>query len=196
MLFRAAFLEKIRSGDVTLAFRRWRRPTVKEGSTLRTGAGVLQFTSIAVCREEDITEEDAQRAGFADLPELLRELKARTDGTLYRIKFRLCGEDPRIALREHDAIGDEECRRILELLDRMDSRDPQRPWTRTVLQAIADEEGIVAGKLGTMFGIEKAAVKRNVRKLKELGLTESLPAGYRLSPRGQALLRALANQAD
>ena len=28
--------------------------------------------------------------------------------------------------------------------------------------------------------------KRDVRKLKELGLTESLPVGYRLSPRGRA----------
>jgi hypothetical protein len=30
--------------------------------------------------------------------------------------------------------------------------------------------------------------KRDVRKLKELGLTESLEVGYRLSPRGAALL--------
>lgn len=30
--------------------------------------------------------------------------------------------------------------------------------------------------------------KRNVRKVKELGLTESLEVGYRLAPRGQALL--------
>jgi hypothetical protein len=30
-----------------------------------------------------------------------------------------------------------------------------------------------------------------VRKLKALGLTESLDVGYRISPRGQALLDAL-----
>jgi len=30
--------------------------------------------------------------------------------------------------------------------------------------------------------------KANVRKLKALGLTESLEVGYRLSPRGEALL--------
>jgi hypothetical protein len=35
------------------------------------------------------------------------------------------------------------------------------------------------------------AFKRNVRKLKELGLTESLDIGYRLSPRGRALLMQL-----
>jgi hypothetical protein len=33
-----------------------------------------------------------------------------------------------------------------------------------------------------------AEVAARLRRLKELGLTESLPVGYRLSPRGQALL--------
>jgi hypothetical protein len=41
-------------------------------------------------------------------------------------------------------------------------------------------------------GREKLPFKRDVRKLKELGLTESLPVGYRISPRGRALLRRLA----
>ena len=34
--------------------------------------------------------------------------------------------------------------------------------------------------------------KRDVRRLKELGLTESLTVGYRLSPRGAAVLSALS----
>ena len=40
-------------------------------------------------------------------------------------------------------------------------------------------------------GRDRAAFKVDVRKLKELGLTESLEVGYRLSPRGEALLRAM-----
>lgn len=38
---------------------------------------------------------------------------------------------------------------------------------------------------------EKLAFKADVRKLKELGLTESLDVGYRLSARGEAALAAL-----
>lgn len=38
----------------------------------------------------------------------------------------------------------------------------------------------------------KRAFKVNVRKLKGLGLTESLEVGYRLSPRGRALLEEAA----
>jgi hypothetical protein len=36
------------------------------------------------------------------------------------------------------------------------------------------------------MGRETALFKADVRKLKELGLTESLEVGYRLSPRGRA----------
>jgi hypothetical protein len=36
----------------------------------------------------------------------------------------------------------------------------------------------------------------NVRKLKHLGLTESLGTGYRLSPRGEALLDSLRENGE
>ena len=37
--------------------------------------------------------------------------------------------------------------------------------------------------------MEKRPFKQRVRRLKELGLTESLEVGYRMSPRGKAYLR-------
>ena len=39
-------------------------------------------------------------------------------------------------------------------------------------------------------GQERFSFKTRVRRLKALGLTESLPVGYRLSPRGRAFLAA------
>jgi ribosomal protein S19E (S16A) len=42
-----------------------------------------------------------------------------------------------------------------------------------------------------MLGRERLPFKVDVRKLKQLGLTESLPIGYRLSPRGRAVLDRL-----
>lgn len=41
MLFKKAALDGIAAGRITLAFRRRRRPTVRQGGTLRTRAGVL-----------------------------------------------------------------------------------------------------------------------------------------------------------
>ena len=63
-------------------------------------------------------------------------------------------------------------------------------WTYEVLRAIAEHPGLRAPDLAASFGRETAPFKRDVRKLKELGLTESLEIGYRISPRGQAVLDA------
>lgn len=38
--------------------------------------------------------------------------------------------------------------------------------------------------------MDRTRFKTNVRKLKGLGLTESLKIGYRLSPRGEAVLKS------
>jgi hypothetical protein len=60
-----------------------------------------------------------------------------------------------------------------------------------VLRAIGAHEGERAVELAARFGRDKLPFKLDVRKLKELGLTESLRPGYRLSPRGRAVLAAL-----
>lgn len=48
-----------------------------------------------------------------------------------------------------------------------------------------------AADLAGAAGVERDRLKADVRKLKELGLTESLVVGYRLSPRGAAVLARL-----
>jgi hypothetical protein len=63
-------------------------------------------------------------------------------------------------------------------------------WTRRLLELIADRPETLAAELAASVGMEKLPFKRDVRKLKELGLTESLLVGYRLSPRGRAYLKA------
>jgi ribosomal protein S19E (S16A) len=48
-----------------------------------------------------------------------------------------------------------------------------------------------AADLAASVGRDKPSFKLDVRKLKELGLTESLEVGYRLSPQGRAVLDRL-----
>lgn len=45
-----------------------------------------------------------------------------------------------------------------------------------------------AANLAALLGRETLPFKADVRRLKALGLTESLDVGYRLSPRGRAFL--------
>jgi Mn-dependent DtxR family transcriptional regulator len=60
-----------------------------------------------------------------------------------------------------------------------------------VLELIDARPAVRAGDLSKTVGQERLVFKQNVRKLKTLGLTESLEVGYRLSPRGATLLEAL-----
>lgn len=177
MLFRPADLEGIAAGTVTVAFRRWDKPRVKVGSTQKTLIGLVEFTSCEVV--EAISDADARAAGFASPDEV--EARMRKTGRVYRVGLRVAGPDPRVALR--DAPPDEAVFAALA----------KYPWARDYLSAIAERPGVRAPDLAESFGRETAAFKRDIRKLKELGLTESLDVGYRLSPRGQLTLRSLEN---
>ena len=57
-----------------------------------------------------------------------------------------------------------------------------------MLTLIAAHPGVRAGDLADRLGRERLDFKADVRKLKALGLTESLTVGYQLSPRGRAWL--------
>ena len=105
--------------------------------------------------------------------------------------LKRAGDDPRIALRRDAEIDDTEFAATERKLARLDIASRRGPWTRRVLTLIADRPATRAGDLAESFGRERLAFKTDVRKLKALGLTESLDVGYRLSPRGRAVLRRL-----
>ena len=186
MLFRQNILQGIAEGRVTLAFRRWRRAPPADGSSLRSPVGVLALDRVTVVHEGDITPEDVRRTGLS-----LDELRASIDGegTLLRIELRLAGDDPRIALRERPP-SPSELEAIVARLARIDAA-AGAPWTTRYLQVIAAQPGIVSRVLAPQMDIDLPRFKRRVRQLKELGLTESLEVGYRLSPRGRAHIEHL-----
>jgi hypothetical protein len=186
MLFRQDVLKGIAEGRVTLAFRRWRRAPPVAGGSLRSPVGVLRFVGVRVVDEADITPDDVRRTGLSR-----EELRATIDGegTLLRVEFELVGEDPRIALRARvpDAA---EIDATAARLAAIDAR-AEAPWTTRYLRLIGVRPGVVSHKLAPQVDVDVAVFKRRVRQLKELGLTESQEVGYRLSPRGRAVLARL-----
>lgn len=193
MLLRMAVLERIVSGEVELVFRRWRRPTVRGGGSLRTALGVLRILDVAAVQEADISEADAARAGYSSRAELLSGLGARA-GQVYRIAVEHAGVDPRIALRRQDDLSEAEIEQIIGRLQRLDTRSPAGPWTARVLAAIEGHPGVVARTLAERLGYDRDWLKPRVRKLKNLGLTVSLATGYELSPRGRAALKHISGR--
>ena len=188
MLFKQRFLASLRTGEITLAFRKWKKPSVRSGGTLKTPIGVLAIETLKPVRETAITAADARRAGYASRTDLIGELRQRSKGSLYRVQLRYIGADPRIASRERCELSAEELEELRRRLKRLDAASRFGPWTAPVLRLLAQNPGVRAGDLAPLVAQEITAFKRNVRKLKNLGLTESLATGYRISPRGRIVL--------
>jgi hypothetical protein len=191
MLFRQRFIEGIRDGSITVAFRRWKRPTVRAGGTLLMPAGQLSIRDVAIVAGDAITDADARRAGYESRDQLLAELNTRPELDLYRIELGPLAADPRVALRHDSNLDEAQLATVTEALRRLDS-GADGVWTARVLRLVRDHPGVRAGDLCRSMGQDQPRFKANVRKLKRLGLTESLEVGYRLSERGSAVLRALS----
>jgi hypothetical protein len=190
VLFAQRFAEPIARGEVDLTFRRWKRAQVRPGRPYRTFVGRLHVDDVAQVEPEAVTTAEARRAGFDDVGSLLAEAGRHAEhGTpLFRVRFHPLDEpDPRTELAATEP-SSSDAREIAERLDAMDRRSGHGPWTWTTLRAIAAEPGRRAPDLAAAAGRETAPFKADVRKLKALGLTRSLPVGYELSPRGRAVL--------
>jgi len=190
MLFPSRFLEGIADGSVTLAFRRWKSARAKVGSRHHSPVGLIEIDAVDVVELSDISAENARNAGYESLDQLLEWLSSR-EGPIHRVAFHFAGPDPRIELRNRSDLDEDEINEIKARLAGFDRASEGGPWTAAVLEMIRDRPGVRAADLATSFGRETLPFKRDVRRLKELGLTESLEVGYRLSPRGRAFLEAL-----
>jgi hypothetical protein len=84
MLLKLELLEAIKAGKVDLVFRRWSRPSVKPGGTLKTKLGVMSIGAIDDVDPDDVTEVDARRAGFRDVAAFRKWLDTMKPGHLFQ----------------------------------------------------------------------------------------------------------------
>ena len=163
MLFKDAQLDDIRTGRVTVSFRRWRQPRVRVGSVYKVRSD-LAIRVLAVARRDE-------------------------DPALFRVDFERCDvpADRRAALARTEPT-DEDIEGLLAKLADMDRRSRGAAWTARTLELIRDEPGRRAADLAAKLGLPTLELKARVRRLKALGLTESLEVGYRLSARGAAFI--------
>lgn len=195
MLFLRRFWDPIARGEITVTFRRWKRQQVLAGRRYRTAAGIIQIESVSLWAEDEITDADARRAGHHDASTLRADLPVRPGLPLYRIQFHVVDDpDPRAELAARANLAPNETAEILERLERLDRASTHGPWTISVLEMIESRPGTRAPDLAAHFGRQTQPFKADVRKLKNLGLTLSLKIGYRLSPRGEAVLSSLRSR--
>ncbi len=189
MLIPKRFWEPIRSGEVTVVFRRWSRGQVVAGRVYRTAAGRLAVSAVTVVNADEVTDADAARAGYDNAGAVVAALRGEPGDPIYRIEFRYLDEpDPRTILAETAQLGPEDLAEIDQRLARLDKASSHGPWTLATLELIEAHPERRAPDLAEMAGRDTQPFKLDVRKLKNLGLTLSFRIGYRLSARGEAYL--------
>ncbi len=202
MLISKPVADGIRSGTITMQYRRWDAPRVPAGGRQLTPAGLIEFGAVTEIKDVvTLTDRQARAAGFRDAAALRKALAprptrqpsargAKGGERIYRIRVRWVGEDPRLELREQ--VPDEaELAELAAKVARLDVGKASGPWTRQVLEWIRDNPQVVSKELATLLGRELLPLKVDIRKLKALGLTISHEVGYELSVRGRVYLASL-----
>ena len=184
MQFTTRNSDAIRAGEVTVTFRNWRRPHAKAGNVYRLRPnGAIRVTDVRPAPLSSVEDEDAHRAGFPNAAALAAFLKVEDDAELTRVEFELVDERH---LKRPPTLDLPEVVKRLEATDRRSAA----PWTVEVLRLIEAHPATRAGDLAPTLGWETPKFKANVRKLKALGLTQSLETGYRLTDLGAKAVAA------
>jgi hypothetical protein len=87
--------DAVMSGDITVSFRLWRRPKVKEGGRYPVGPAQIEVDGVELVPFASITADDVRRSGEQDR-EALRRRAAHAgpvadDTQLYRVEFHVTG---------------------------------------------------------------------------------------------------------
>jgi len=195
LLFQKRFHAGLVDGSIRLTFRRWEKPHVRPGGRYRCHPiGVLEVDRVERVPVQEIGEEDAQAAGFTSRDELLAFMSSGPGGPpepgseVWRVELHHGGDGDRVEIALDDRLTDEQVATLARRLERLGD------WTLPTLRLIRRRPRVAASRLALSLGRERDPFKIDVRKLKRLGLTQSFEVGYELSPRGRALLKALARR--
>lgn len=192
MRFAGEDYRRVAAGEITVAFRRWRTPRVFAGRVYRTNAGRVYVDSVDRIAPSAIKSADARAAGRASVAAVRADDRGDPSHPLWRIRFHLATDpDQRELLASNDSLTADDLAEIATRLARLDKASSHGPWTEQTLRLIATNPARRAPDLAASVGRETQPFKIDVRKLKNLGLTHSLPVGYELSPRGEAYLTHL-----
>lgn len=188
MQFTKPFKQAIAAGRITTSFRCWRTPQAKPGGQYNIPPyGAIEVTRIRTQPLGRVPAAAIKRAGFADRAELQKFLKADADTSVYQVDFRYLGAGP-VKQVATERLAAQELDQVVAKLARMDKT---QAWSRTALELIAAHPQTRAGDLAPRCNMDTPTFKRNVRKLKALGLTQSLETGYQLTARGKQVLKKI-----
>jgi hypothetical protein len=83
----------VMSGDITVSYRLWRRPRVKEGGRYPVGPAQIEVDCVELVPFASVTDADVRQSGEKDRESLRRRAAhagpVADDTLLYRVQFHL-----------------------------------------------------------------------------------------------------------
>src|ERR1700728_3944927 len=128
MRFEQRLRDGIHSGEIVLAFRRWKRSQVVPGHRYRTGIDMVEVEAVDVVEPSSVNVRQARDAGYASVGDLLAGLRGDPALPVYRVRLhRIDGPDPRDELARTASLTEEDVAAITARLARMDTSSSRRP---------------------------------------------------------------------
>ena len=178
----------ILAGRITVSFRNWKRSHAAVGGVYRLRpSGAVKVTGIRSVCLSDMEPDDLRRSGFDSIAAVAASMRLPQSATVTRVEFELTAEP---AAKPPPEPSVDEALARLQATDRRSTA----PWTAGVLAIIRSHPATRAGDLAPEMGWETPSFKANVRKLKRLGLTQSLETGYRLTELGERVAALLIDR--
>lgn len=191
MMFKSQFHPGIVDGSVTRTYRYWKRPQAVVDNFYRINPiGHIHVQSVKEVNVRRITNQFARESGFDDARSLKAFLSdfASSDRELYEITFTYVGHQQSLETDRSAVDAPAEIEKIRLALAKKDRNSASGPWTEATLRLIDQEPGLSSTKMAVRLGRQQTELKRDVRKLKTMGLTISLETGYQLSEKGRSYL--------
>src|SRR5262245_55918699 len=85
MILTHRIAEAVSRGEVRLAFRRWRRPSVRAGDVFHSSAGLVTIDSVEIVDPAAISAADARAAGLDSVEALVATFRAAATDPVFRI---------------------------------------------------------------------------------------------------------------
>src|SRR5687767_3598344 len=151
LLFQRRFHDGLVRGSITLTFRLWPTQRVKPGSKYRCHPiGVLEVDAVDRVRVKDISDSDAEQAGFSDHASLLdylqnlSEAPLTKDSEVFRIALHFAGEGDFIPLAQETDLSVEALAALAQHLQKLDASSKTGPWTSETLTLIEQHPHVAA----------------------------------------------------
>ena len=93
MQFSPEIRDRVADGTITVSYRLWSKPKVKDGGVYRSGSVMIEIDEIEQLPFSSITDDDLARTGEPDLESLRRRAAhsgpIHDDTLLYRVEFHV-----------------------------------------------------------------------------------------------------------